>query len=37
MLIDQIAYLAMLRFRGVTADDIRNMRGESAAEEGELV
>ena len=38
MLIDQIAYLGMLRYRGVTGDDIQAMRGEtSAAEEGDLV
>ena len=36
MLIDQIAYLGMLRYRGVTGDDIRAMRGETS-EEGDLV
>lgn len=36
MLIDQIAYLAMLRYRGVTGDDIRAMRGEPA-DDGDLV
>lgn len=34
MLIDQIAYLAMLRFRGTTGADIAAMRGEPAEDEG---
>lgn len=38
MLIDQIAYLAMLRFRGVTGADIQVMRGDTPSEEdGDLV
>ncbi len=36
MLIDQIAYLAMLRYRGVTGEEIRAMRGEPA-DDGDLV